>query len=424
MRYQWHFLLLILFPLSANSQWSYHGLGGVVTNQLVIDSDSIYASTSNGLFCKALTSTDTNWHLVGLSGENVMNTKFITPQKCISQVEIAPSHSVIKISDTRGRGYILGYADAAIHANSWGSHIAKTKHYSDTVYCLDHNIKTFNGGTSWLPLKSTFDLGYYIDVSENNPELVYMGGIHAQIITSYLCKQSLDAGQSWNTMLMSDTFYSKVNTIYNVAVSGSDFYGGGDNVIWYRRSDTFADIVFNPISSAPWAMKYFGISLSPVNNNYVYVSGQGSGATSDKVRLLITSNKGNTWDSVSYLPSIGLSAYAIFSIVVQRKNNDDNIWLGGNGVYTFSKNVPATTGVVQPRVSPTRIYPNPSSDYLSVDADGDVEIVLKDFVGREVYRKFIDKNCQRVDIKKLLPGTYLAELIGDNNITKHKFIKL
>jgi hypothetical protein len=48
-----------LAPFFSDAQFMYKGLGGIITNQLTIESDTIFASTSNGLYKKSIYSNDT-----------------------------------------------------------------------------------------------------------------------------------------------------------------------------------------------------------------------------------------------------------------------------------------------------------------------------------------------------------------------------
>ena len=88
-------LILFCFLFSGawetSAQWAYKGLGGMATHQLTIQGDTIYASTSDGLYKKAMNSTDTLWEQVSFGGSMVLNTLFLDTGECLLLVAVNPS---------------------------------------------------------------------------------------------------------------------------------------------------------------------------------------------------------------------------------------------------------------------------------------------------------------------------------------------
>jgi len=66
------------------------------------------------------------------------------------------------------------------------------------------------------------------------------------------------------------------------------------------------------------------------------------------------------------------------------------------------------------------IYPNPSSDYISVNIDSELEAVVFDLLGKELIRENISG---RLDISSLEKGTYILNLTEGANTSTHKIIK-
>ena len=66
------------------------------------------------------------------------------------------------------------------------------------------------------------------------------------------------------------------------------------------------------------------------------------------------------------------------------------------------------------------IYPNPSSKYINVNFDSELEAVVYDILGKQVMREFI---TDKLDISCLEKGTYILNLSDGINTSTHKIIK-
>ena len=66
------------------------------------------------------------------------------------------------------------------------------------------------------------------------------------------------------------------------------------------------------------------------------------------------------------------------------------------------------------------IYPNPTSDYIYINNNIELEIVVFDFLGKQVMREYI---TDKFDISCLEKGTYILNLSDGINTSKHKIIK-
>ena len=67
-----------------------------------------------------------------------------------------------------------------------------------------------------------------------------------------------------------------------------------------------------------------------------------------------------------------------------------------------------------------KIYPNPSSDYININADSNLEAILYDFLGKELIRENVS---DKLDISQLEKGTYILNLSDGINTSSHKIIK-
>ena len=66
------------------------------------------------------------------------------------------------------------------------------------------------------------------------------------------------------------------------------------------------------------------------------------------------------------------------------------------------------------------IFPNPSSQYIDVNIDSELEAVVFDLLGKELIRENI---TGRLDISSLEKGTYILNLTDGVNTSSHKIIK-
>jgi len=67
-----------------------------------------------------------------------------------------------------------------------------------------------------------------------------------------------------------------------------------------------------------------------------------------------------------------------------------------------------------------KIYPNPSFDYIKINADSNLEAILYDSLGKELIRKNV---TDKLDISQLKKGTYILNLSNGVNTSTHKIIK-
>ena len=66
------------------------------------------------------------------------------------------------------------------------------------------------------------------------------------------------------------------------------------------------------------------------------------------------------------------------------------------------------------------IYPNPTSDYIYINNNIELEIVVFDLLGKQVMREYI---TDKFDISCLEKGTYILNLSDGVNTSTHKIIK-
>ena len=66
------------------------------------------------------------------------------------------------------------------------------------------------------------------------------------------------------------------------------------------------------------------------------------------------------------------------------------------------------------------LYPNPTTNYVYLNSDIELEVTVFDLLGKQVIREFIK---EKLDISCLEKGTYIINLSDGFNTTSHKIIK-
>ena len=67
-----------------------------------------------------------------------------------------------------------------------------------------------------------------------------------------------------------------------------------------------------------------------------------------------------------------------------------------------------------------KIYPNPSFDYININAGSNLKAILYDSLGKELIRENV---TDKLDISQLEKGTYILNLSDGINTSTHKIIK-
>jgi hypothetical protein len=403
------FSIFLCYTTDLIAQWSYKGLGGIVVHQLTIDNDTVYASTANGLYKKEINSPDTTWQLVSFPGKSVLNTMFLDQNTCLVLVSIDPVFHKAQLykSNNRGVTSTLFLPDTVYYGYPNLNHIARSPHSNDTIYLKDHGLKTFNGGISWQQLASIPTGGNFIYVNPGNSKEVFLGG--ENMIFSATLHRSGDNGQSWVNEDCS-SYFAGDNALEVMHCVNGDWYASGEGIVAKRPAgSTSWTQLLNVFSDQVWGMYFFGFAFSPVNSNYMYVSGDRY--DNDQLKLIKSSTQGALWDSISYTMS-GMTRYATYDLKVQRVGTNDRVWLGGYGVFTFTQPVPLSIDD-KTNAAALKVYPNPASDVVNIDLSGrkeNFDITIRNSIGQVLYQGSADGGkTKKILTKGWGSGLYFLE---------------
>ena len=76
--------------------------------------------------------------------------------------------------------------------------------------------------------------------------------------------------------------------------------------------------------------------------------------------------------------------------------------------------------IEEQNINRIKIYPNPTSDYIFLVNNDELEAIVFDLLGKELIRENISS---RLDIRTLEKGTYILNLKDGVNTSTHKIIK-
>ncbi|MBW8051079.1 MAG: T9SS type A sorting domain-containing protein [Cytophagales bacterium] len=412
---------ILIFQFSvfnAFAQWTNLGLNEFKVNDLTIYSDTIYASTENGIYKKNIFSTDTVWLSCGKQGYYVVQTLVENYQTFISLIQLGSTNTTqIYKSNDAGNTFVLMNTDTSnFNSYQFLDHIAHPTNNYDTLYFLNHQLKTNDGGITWESIYNTKQTDRFIMVNPTNHSQLLIGG-ETGFFSAYL-QYSNDYGKTWTIPAM-NSFFAGDNAIHDLAIDDSIWYAAGEGVIakstdegenWLQVLNLWAD-------NSPFSLYYTDIEFSPVNKNILYVTGLKSSG-SNKVPLLYSENQGATWDTISC--SSITSNQRIRCITIKNTDNTDNVFLGGNGVYLYKKLV---NNLLQLNSNlDLIIYPNPANNLLYIKTDKTISnIKIYNALGYEV---LVEQNKENIiNLYALSTGLYIMTLTIENVEVTRKFIK-
>ncbi len=383
-------------PLQA--QWSFLGLSGTQVSNLTICSDTIYASTYDGIYRKHVLSIDTFWAPCGMQKNHVVQTLVPNSQTFISLVEIGSTGSSQIYKSTDG-GVSFALMDTSVGQIGYKflHKLAHPEGNYDTLYAINHGRKTFDGGAHWDTL-SDMTWGHFIEVNPANHSQIISGG--ESLMMNAVLHSSSDYGITWTAANMNG-YFSGDNALHALAFNGNDWFGVGEGVICKTTDggDNWAQLINTWSYPAQWQLYIFGIEFSPADKNRIYATGDGRG-TYD-VPLLYSTDYGQSWDTLSY-PSPYMPQ--IHALAVKNTANGDRLFLGGSGVFSYEN---IFTGVRDPdvgrpgRYSLSNNYPNPFNPSTSIS----FSIPVRSHIHLRVYNVLGQLITTLADADKS-PGTY------------------
>lgn len=114
--------------------------------------------------------------------------------------------------------------------------------------------------------------------------------------------------------------------------------------------------------------------------------------------------------------------------VIQINTNTDS---DGDGITDINDNRPTVynpgqevTNVIDMQGNlGFKIYPNPTKNELKVETNSEGELLIYDLSGKLLIQTILSNKIEKIDVSKLVSGTYLIQFISDKTISSSKFTK-
>lgn len=411
-------LLLFLcccYTLSV-AQWSYRGLAHAgKTTHLTSHQDTLYASTYDGIYKKHVLSQDTTWWPCGLQGNHVVQTLVPDHQHFICVVEIGTTQTTqLYRSANGGATFTLMHPDTSdYNSYQYLNAVAHPEENYDTLYFLNHHLKTYDGGLTWDTLASfTNFVNRCIKVNPVNTQQLIIGG--ETWILSPFVQLSPDNGTNWYIPNMIG-YFAGDNCVHDLVIDSTNTWTAAGEGVICRTTDggnTWTQLLNVWSWPQAWGLYMWDIEVSPADRNKLYVTGSISSGGS-RIPLFYSQNNGATWDTLSTAAMV--SPPSINCLAVKNSPSGDQVFLGGNGVYVYQNNFagrPSPEGE-----TPLTVSPNPFSAATTVHVNQVLRagtLTICTLYG-QVVKRMDQLSGQTIHLQRdqLPAGTYLVHLSQD-----------
>ncbi len=131
----------------------------------------------------------------------------------------------------------------------------------------------------------------------------------------------------------------------------------------------------------------------------------------------------NTWDVEWTAPSVGMATITFYAAVNAANGNGSAD--AGDVIYLTSLEVmEISTGIGEDALADNiRVYPNPATDYVTIETPQDAQLQVVNFLGQLMLEKEATGTSTQVDVSGFESGIYFARIMKDGeSITKRMVI--
>ncbi len=332
---------VLLAPLAGvQAEWDYLGLRGRQVRALEVENGWLYAGTDDGLYRRALSSTDTLWTTVGLAGRRIRSLLFSGASTLLAGMDptgTGDDTTLIFKSVDGGHGWQAILTPALTNGVEVRSLETRTDH-PVTIYAAlaGDLLESVDGGTSWSSIHASH-IYNSVRVAPTAGNIVWAGG--ENVLFWPVCCRSQDGGATWDDGVL-------------------DWFSYGDNAVDCIEIDPYAPavvylgmegfVIRSTDGGENWDIVMenlfynFAVVIDPRDSSRIYCSGASAVAPfNEALFLFISDDAGATWETSEHAPGPGL--YGVFDMEVWPEDNATDVYLAGSGVYRFRP--PPPTGL-------------------------------------------------------------------------------
>jgi len=329
--------------------------------------------------------------------------------------------STFAVSANHGADYSTGYTDYGLNIIKVATSKSNTNHswvaFSEMVRKFD--FTNMSGITSEEVILPSFGTVFGISIDENNENNVLLSQNNQVYRTT-------DGGQNWTPSESGlEVLEKDVDYIYDITKNPFD----KDQLLLSTTQGIFisndAGVKWNQIYSGNVINK---AEFSPYKNgvivatsNFMNGSGDGYAYPPSQVRIVYSKDFGQTWNEVSP-ESLG-HLFSESSAINFLEDEKADIYFSTSDLGLVKYQISLETlGTGNNSLSKAEliIYPNPTSDYITISNDKVKEAVIVDFAGKTLLKS----TSKTIDLSNLPKGVYIlnATLENGKSISK-KIIK-
>lgn len=109
---------------------------------------------------------------------------------------------------------------------------------------------------------------------------------------------------------------------------------------------------------------------------------------------------------------------------IDTTTNTSNSLLTATGYQYMTKATISSLGVKDVLKVSSKIYPNPTVDFIQLDSSENIDKVnVFTIEGRLILSQDVHSNSYKLDVRNLSSGNYIISLESKNKVSRHKFIK-
>lgn len=319
--------------------------------------------------------------------------------------------STFAVSTNHGANYSTGYSDYGLNIMRVATSKSNTNH---SWVSFDESVRKFDftdmsGITSQEVILPSFGTVFGISIDETNEN-------HVILSQNNNVYRTTDGGQNWTPSESGlGILESNVDFIYDISKNPFNkdqlllsttlgiFISNDAGVKW---AQIYSDNVINRAEFSPYKN---GVIVA--TSNFMNGSGEGYAYPPSQVRIIYSNDLGQTWNEVA--PEKLGYLFSESSAIDFLDDEKADIYFSTSDLglvkYQISLETLATNNNSLSKAD-LIIYPNPTSDYITISNDKVKEAAIVDFTGKILLKS----TSKTIDLSNLPKGIYILNVTIEN----------